>query len=318
MADDIEGIINSEDFDKIRRSAGVYSRNELNNYTQFGRFGSMDPYSCLEQTREYIFFTKPDLNLFKSGNPAYLNPEIENIPFFSEAMKRDVRVLKQLQITSNGNPSPFMNLLTNNVKSELELPAISTEIDNSAATVYGTSIAYPHSTIESDQNFDFSLEFEDSKYLEVYMLFRIWEEYRRKKDVISPPNDSYVINKILHDQVAVYKFIVGETGENIIHYSKLYGVFPKTVPRDIFGNLNSASGLKVNIDFHATFVEDMDPLILSDFNTLVQGFLPAGDDISLYDYDNNIVNGDWVTMPYIVYDSNNSLDPIHWYKLKWR
>lgn len=308
--------IDLSDIAKLRRAHGLYLRNEIDCYNKFFRFGYLGPQDVLTNTREYVFFTKPDLHLFQSGNPAYLNPEISNIPFFINAKDCYLEVLEHLQISTIGNKTPFMNLLFNNRKSSLELPRINTSIVETSATVYGTVIPYAHTSIEDDQGFDFSLEFEDTKEIEVYMLSRIVAEYNRRKDIITPPNDEYTIKKVLHDQFCGYKFLVGADGETIIYYAKLYGVLFKSSPRDSFGNLPEGGGLSHTIDFHAAFVEDMDPLILSDFNDLVSPFLPNTSDLEIYDDSISRVSGELATMPYIKYEKNHSA-PLRC-KLKWR
>ena len=57
------------------------------------------------------------------------------------------------------------------------------------------------------------------------------------------------MNKIIHDQFSIYKFIVDEDMETIIYWGKYYGVYPTSLPRDAFSNSNFQDGLTFSINF---------------------------------------------------------------------
>lgn len=310
--------IKLSDFDDLLKSSGYYTRSDIQLYNKFSRFGYLNPYTNLVRTREYIFFTKPDLHLFQQGNTASLNLELSNDPFFVDALNRYGDVMKQLQISNKENRSPFINLLSNTVRSRLDLPGISSVDSEGPSNIYGDDIPYRWSSEQSDNNHEFSLDFEDSKYLEVYMFFKIYDEYQRKKSkgIISPPDKSYIFNKILHDQFSAYKIIVGEDGESIIFFAKLWGVYPKKVPREAFSDLSDEDKIKFSVDFNATFVEDSNPVILSEFNIISKRY-NAGSNLPIYNTSKKMIDGSWASMPYITYDSNN-IDNKKVYKLKWR
>jgi hypothetical protein len=322
----------NDNLQKLIQSRGLYEYNDISCYTMFNRFGYLDPYTVLGRTREYIFITKPDLHLFDNGSPSQLNSEISNIPFFKEALLIWKNTMKQLQISNTENKGPFINLISNGVQNSLDLPTIDADTIETGSTYQGFSMEYRQASFESDFHPDFTLEFEDTKFLELYMLFRIYDEYERyKKDgYVSPPSMDYITRRELHDQMAVYKFIVDEDGESIVHYSKIWGVIPKNVPREIFGNLSDGGPIKFSISFKGTIVRDMDPTIITSFNKLVGVSSDyytqknPSDDILIYDKDNGIVNGSWVTTPYI-----NTYEVHNWgninkqgrfpkYKLRWR
>mgnify|MGYP000863227882 FL=1 len=313
--------ITSNDIINELRNAGIHPRVEINNYTKFSRFGVIDPHDAVTYAREYTFFTKPDLHLFKEGNSSVLNPQLSNIPFFKEMHERFNPILQQLQISTKGNPSPFINILTNRSNGGLDLPSLDTLEMETGANAYGELIKYRWMALDSTH--EFSMEFLDSKYLEIYLLAKTWEEYSRRKVTgeVSPPSDSYIINKILHDQVCAYKFIVGEDGETILYYAKLYGVYIKNVPRDIFSNFNYKEGyIPISLSFNADFIEDMDPSILVDFNYLTSSYASNNANIPLYNKSINMVDGRFVNMPYIQYvpKSESSISKYSYYKLKWR
>lgn len=308
----------NSDFAALRKAAGLYYHNEIEKYTKFSRFGCVDPWNPVLNTREYLFFTKPDLHLFNDSTGSQINYQIKNAPFFTDAFSRYIDVFKSLQISLQSSTTPFITLLSHHVNSNLELPSIVAEVSETSATVYGTSLQYQVPSITSDQDFDFSLEFKDNTELECYMLFKIWHEYRNNKDRISPPNSLYyVLNKILHDQISVYKFIVADDAKTIIYYAKLYGVFPKSVPRDSFGNLDAAGGLSYSVNFHAQFVDDMNPMILVDFNNLVDKYFKSNAEIPIYDSDHSCINGQWCNSAYVKFVQPQRSKIGH-YELVWR
>lgn len=307
------------------QSQGLYNRKDEGWYDKFCRFGFVDPYNTIGGTKEYIFITKPDLHLFQDKSPSVLNKELEGIPFFKEAIRRYPEVMKQLQISHTGNKSPFMNILSNAITSSMDLSSISSDTNESAANYQGFSVKYREESFESDMNHSFSLEITDSRYLECYMLFKIYDMYERvKKDGdVTPPSDKYIYNRILHDQSAIYKFIVDDDGETILFYAKGIGVFPKNVPREVFGNLSPNSELSFSIDYNCTLLRDMDPLILDDFNNLTKPYFGKNSNIPVWNEKYELVDGRWANIPYIdtsevINKTIPDISPIPRYKLKWR
>lgn len=318
----------------------IYTRSQIEWYTKFSRFGTLDAFNAVGKSREYLFFTKPDLHIVKPNN-SVLNDELSNQVFFNELRERYPNVIAQLQYHNGiGDKGPFMALLSNSVKNSLEIPTIEAATIDTAANIYGTSYNYRGWGYNSDEKISFSLEFEDTKYLEVYHLVKAYEEYERLKHLglVSPPNinndkentagksfNYYIQNKILHDQFSIYKFIVEDDGETIIHYSKLWGVFFKNVPRDVFSDMKTEGGLTLAVEFEAAFIEDMNPTILMDFNSLVAPYIKNTSSFPLYNTRTKMVDGRWAKMPLIskVVVKNDSTwnGPTtmnHTYKLKWR
>lgn len=308
---------------KSIQSAGIFDRRTFDWFNKFNRFGYLDPYTSLQNTREYIFFTKPDLHIFSASNAYTLNPELEDNAIFSDAMDRYKSILLQLQYSANNPRDAFVNILTNTVRSSLDLPSINTNDVNTSENIYGTFMSYRRSSLTSDDQHEFSLEFEDDKYLNLYMWFRLYDEYCKLKDLgmVTPPTKNYIINKILHDQMSVFKFIVGDDGETIIHWSKLWGVYPKNVPREAFSDLSGNTGnIRLSVSFKSQFVEDMNPSILAGLNTITldDGGVPSSSEIlPLYNRQLGMMETDWAGVPFVVRDTNvTNSNAI--YKLKWR
>lgn len=338
-------------FKYIMQAANLYDRSEIPWYTKFNRFGLLDPYNALRGSKEYLFFTKPDLHICEPGTNT-LNPELSNQPFFVELAARYPQVVEQLQKSVkpfSGSPNPFICLLSNSVKNKLDMPEISANVIDTGATIFNTSIDYRGTAFNAGEKFDFSLEFEDTKYLEIYMFFKAYEEYEQLKKIglVTPPNinnapkdkygynyNTYLQNKELHDQFAIYKVIVDEDYEDIIFYGLLQGVFPKTAPREAFSDIDASNGLRYNIQFEANFVDDSKPYILTEFNALIDEEMKLKtenikdeDWLPIYNELIGSTDGRWAVAPYIVKQTRDKTKPKAWlapntmnykYKLKWR
>lgn len=330
-----EKLYNMAGFDDLLHSNLIYNRQDLCWYEKFIRFGALDPYNNLSQSKEYIFFTKPDCHIF-TPNTTSLQPALQNSPFFIDMANRYPHVIQQLQRSAgtlggsdedNITRNPFMVLLSNSVKNTIDFSSLTaTEMDNSI-NMYGSSIPYRKDAWIGDENIEFSLEFEDSRFLEVYLLLKTYEEYERMKTIgaIYPPNidkaaeagvakhnfNQYIRNKELHDTFGIYRIIVGEDYETIIYWAYVCGAYFNSVPRDAFNDLKNGESLTFSADFKAFCAFDMDPQILINFNKLIlnsygenamsRRTLPiygkAG--TTLEQETSAAINGDWAKYPMI-------------------
>jgi len=312
--------ISSNDIKNIRLANGIYQRADLEWYDKFFRFGCLNPSDHLSGTREYIFWTRPDLNILKPNGE--LNTAIENDSFFKDCRKRYRKVIEQLQGSLTNKP--FVNLLSGMVKSSLEIPGYSCNDIDGPATSYGDQIRYRGSTLTSESDgYEVSLEFQDTKYLELYTFLKIYDTYENYKQMgVIGPDEKYTLNKQLHDQMCLYKVIVSEDFETIIFWAKGWGVYPKNVPVDVFSNMDTMTDtLRYSINFHVEWFDDMDPAILSELHCLGNdpSYTGDGNTIPLYDVDNKMVNGVMCDIPYIIYEDSKLNTPTGGnYKLKWR
>ena len=320
----------------IMNSAGVYDKKKMGWLTKFRRYPGADPFNAMTVTQEYLFFTKPDLHLMNQSTGKVAD-SLKTYPFFVDAVDRFRPICEQLQLSMSSkirftnNRHPFMPILSNTVTSTLELPDIEAENEQeTGANVYGTKITYRGNSYPSDQECSFSLEFEDTKYLEVYMLFKIYDEYCRYKnmgliDITNRSDDqrwlNYTINKVLHDQFSIYKIVVGEDGMTIIYWAKYTGVYPTGVPRSAMSDMTNSEGQKITVNFKAQFVRDMDPYILSEFNNIAlsSGFYDNRADLPLYSKTLGTIDGRWASVPYIHQLNNLSTEQkVGKYILGWK
>lgn len=287
----------------------IFPRDKMDYYNKFSRYGCINPYETEQVCREYLFFTKPDLNLFGDGMGINtfdyntdLQPYLAGIPFFSEANERNKDAIRQLQYSirdSYGDNNPFMYYLSNSVTSKLDLPSITSESRESTSNIMGTAIQYRGHSYKSDNGYDFTLSFTDTAYLDIYTILKVYDEYMRllKTGEIRPIR-KYILSRIISEQFSIYKFLIGEDGETILYYAKLTGCYFTDVPRSDMSDPGN-DGFKYSVSFHAQFVEDSNPMILEEFNRISPGGSRT-DFANTYDFDNNVVDNTWVRWPRII------------------
>ena len=309
----------------IYHSVNLFSRDEINTalYNKTFRFGLMNPYGSLSTTREYLFFTKPDLHILSTNENLavtdVLNPQLCSLPYWVDLYNSRKNTISALQLSYNRS-DPFNHLLQNQVISNLDIPGLSAEMIDTPVNMYGVGYQYRGSSEAADDNPEFSLEFRDTKFLDTYTYFKTYEEYETlKHHGIVSPSKYYIKNKILHDAFAIYKFLVDEDMETIVYYGKMYGVTPKSLPRDVFSSTNFDNGISYSIDFKAAFYEDMKPDILADFNKLSINLYKA-QKYQITPYNSVLDHAD--TRPakaaYVVKESSNISPTGYVYKLKWK
>lgn len=317
--------VNSEDsYSGLYHAAGIYKRNEIDYFSKRYRFGILNPYESLTNCREYLFFTKPDLNIYPRDNTngsvsKELNSYLQTKPYWRELASKNYEIIKLLQMSIDPGDK-FNHLLENMVQSNLDVPGVTAEMIETPNNMYGVGYTYRGSSEASDDSFDFSLEFKDTKYLPVYHFFKAYEDYETLKHHGQlEPWRQYIMDKILYDQYSIYKFIVDEDGETIIYYAKFFGVKSKSLPRDVFSNTNFDNGLSYSIDFNAAFFDDMKPYILTNFNEISRSFYQSRKyQVDIHNHVLDRPDNRAAKAAYIVSENSTLAPGGKVYKLKWR
>lgn len=307
------GYKNISGIETMLRQQGIYTDMMYDKYQRFKRFPIIDlSRDILRTTKEYIFITKPELNIYKDKKGTILNDQFKIIPMFADINKRYPMILRQLQLDLTLHESPFINLLSYTVQNTIDLPDTNSKEMYSAANIYGTKLAYRGNSYESDQDVSFTLEFRENNIAEVYTLLKLWDHYTNLKSqgIVSPPSKTYAEKRMSHDKVSAYK-IITTCNDDILFWAKWWGVYPDGAPRSSWSEVGN-DGLTHNVQFKADLVDDMDPQILEDFNEIVEPYkskCPYGESktwITKDDRQNNEVQ----IVPYIEKHGNS-------YKLKW-
>ena len=313
-------------YSSVYHSHNMFRRNEIDLFNKTYRFGVFNPWEAATETKEFLFFTKPDLNIYARdqdngqllGGPVLID-ELQPYAYWKDLIASKKRIINQLQLSANPIDN-FNHLLQNQVISNLEIPGLTAETIETPTNMYGVGFSYRGSSEASDDSFDFSLEFKDTKWLDVYYFFKTYEEYETlKHHGTIAPYRKYIENKVIHDQFSIYKFLVDEDMESIIYYSKFTGVMPKSLPRDVFSNAKFDNGISYSVDFRAAFFDDMKPEILNDFNYISAPYyttLPY--QIHVYNQVFGRVDGRPAQSAIVVKENSLYSPNKYVYKLKWR
>lgn len=272
------------DFTAYNTGTLLYSASELekNISDKFYRFGYYDPSNGWCPTREYFFISKPDLHLM-DGTQLY--SKIDN-PYFRELLDKYPEIICELQKSYQGDyghNSPFISILTNKARTNLDLPGFDIESMDTGLTAYNDNVMYMQSSLIQDDHHEFTIEFEEDVYVRVFRLIQAWDEYEKLKlqGGIYPPNRDYILKKILHDQSVAYKIVVDQNGENILFAAMAQGVYPLKVPADAFSDCSN--GIEtLSIPFHANWITVNKPQVLMNFKNTIKGF-DYGEKVKIFD-----------------------------------
>lgn len=268
------------DYDYLKDNLAVI-RNNMNivntNYKQtrddlfdkFNRFRTVFPDLQLSKSFSYVFFTRPDLNIYSAkGNGVYeLNSNFTDDPVYYYLDKNNKKLLMSLtkDFTADHDFLPFLS----NSAESFELSDEFLKTVEHGETFTGYKIQYGRHNIESNSAGTFSVAYTDDAEFSIYKLHKAWIDYIAKvyRGVVSP-RDEYIPKKILDYACSAYYFICGPDGETILFWSKYFGVFPTNTPASS-SSWSKGSMVKIpqfNINYSYAFKEDFSPLSLAEFN----------------------------------------------------
>ena len=292
------------------------SFNKTTNY--YNRFKTSGTNSQLQRGFAHVFFVRPSCNILKESGTKLVSA-LENHELFSYAFQSSKEILKEL-VSNNGSTHDFMLSLSNQVASF----SLSDEYINSdtyGRTFTGYKVAYGKNNIESKTSGEFSVRFNDNKYLSVYQIHKCWAEYINGvyRGEIAPTNSS-IMNKILDYVGSCYYFLTAEDGETIIFWSKYFGVFPTTIPSNQYswGEGNAIYNPEVEITYKYSFKEDFNPYTMLEFNYNSRIGVNGTNYIPIYDKELGHAGKKWVGTPFVELIESPESDRPYQYKLRFR
>ena len=279
----------------------VHGNNDIARAVKFNlynRFKSPDQNLSFSKMSTHIFFTRPDLNLLDCSNGIIYGPnsQIKNHSDTSLLYKTDPYIFRILTDSSRcGDKDNFNWVLSNQIKS---FDITDEELGESEVgkSWNGNSIVYGNS-YNGKSTKEISCYFNELQDLSVIKMIKLWIMYidNVSNGIWSPSynlngsgiknmydsasansfgtsiSDSYVYTKTLDYVSSIYVFKCGPNGDDILYWTKYYGVFPMNTGSSALswdGNTIGSESSRLNIRFRYSFKRDLSPISLVEFNEL--------------------------------------------------
>lgn len=282
----------------------------------YNRFKVATPDDTLTRTFAHVFFTRPDCNIcYTSGSDHLtLSDEVKNDPDYLREFKNNPGLLMQLS-QAVGLNHEFMMLPSNRVNS-FECKDRTIKSDTYGKTYRGNSISYGKSIDESTAASEVSISFTDDRDLHLFRMHQLWVEYI--SDVNKGrlrPMQNHLTNRCLDYACSAYYIVCAENGEDIIYWSKLYGVFPTNIPDSVmtWNKSQYITNPEISITYQYSFKKDWHAETIAEFN-----LNSSGDRIYLPSYNPYTMStgNTWVGAPFIEMVKDNLGRTV--YKLRFR
>lgn len=286
----------------IKESLNIPEESSVQLYERYSRYYNRFKVPTLDdvltRTFAHVFFTRPDCNIiFDVGSGKYqLAKQLEKYSRYTLEFKNNPETLLQLS-SKVGMDHDFMMLPSNRVTS-FECRDRTLTTDTYGKTKHGRSIAYGKKIDGNGAN-EVSISFTDDRNLHLFKMHEIWVDYISKVSRGTlRPLQGHLANKVLDYACSAYYIVCAENGEDIIYWSKLYGVFPTNIPDSIMTWTKSQyiTNPELSITYQYSFQKPWDPAVIAEFN-----LNSTGSKHYLETYNNQIMStgNTWVGAPYI-------------------
>lgn len=265
---------------------GNNSMARLIKYYMYNRYKSPDINLAFNKATTHVFFTRPDLNILSCNNGKVNGANSQTLHHSESSMiyQRYPELFKLLTDRVRcGDDNNFNMLLSNQVES-FDIPdeTINTVDIGKSWNEYAISYGDAYTGRAAG---DFSCTFRETSDLSILNLLKLWisyidnvgrgawsPSYNLNGDGVSTKiNDSHVYSRTLDYAASVYVFKCGPDGEDILYWSKYYGVFPtNTGSSSLSWNIGDSitDVPKPSIKFKYSFKRDMSPITLLEFNKI--------------------------------------------------
>lgn len=251
-------------------------------YYMYNRFHTPDINRAFSKTVTYVFFTRPDLNILEPSDQSYTAAkQCLNHSESALIWRRHPELFKLLVDRRRCNDENNFNMLLSNQVATFDFE------DEQLSTVKAGTSWDDHAITYGDLYTgrgpgEFRCNFNETQDLAVIQLLKLWITYidNVKRGAWSPSYSlyggnnssfvsSHVYSKTLDYAASVYVFKCGPDGEDILYWTKYYGVFPVNTGASAL-SWDSSSGLdappKLNITFAHSGKRDCSPISLIEFN----------------------------------------------------
>lgn len=294
---------------------GSFTSRYMMTLSKFDRFGSL----ILPPNHEvsgYTFITRPMINLQEASLktnrilPMLNTLDPSSIAFsircyldslFTNNYKNGYRTLAARCPFLN-HESPFITPLSNLMLTIDGFPDYSIDTETTDTGFYNEDHTIARGCDFGNRTYDLNLTFRDIQGGYVFALMFFWIMYiALVTRGITIPYPRFMQARKLDYTCSIYRFLLDPSRKYITKWAKCTGCFPVNMPIGAMFNIAEKehylhSTESVSVTFKVNHVEYMDPMILKDFNTIVERFCPDVDTRTSAPIDGNY---NFIGMPYI-------------------
>lgn len=245
----------------------IYTLPKINKlmHTQFNRFRIQYPDYERQRLIPYVFFTRPDLNLYVSGSTKHTeslkaNPQLDYLVASNPLTARSLT----LEYTSEHVLNP---LLCNRVAS-FDTSDDTLEVGESGETFTGYKLKIAKNTVKSTTGGSLNIKFPETYNLAITTMHQIWVGYENAVyRGLMEPQQKYITGKILDYACDIFYFLADSEGV-IRFWSQIFGALPTNVNKSVFsydeGSLVSFPSVSITYEYFRR--KDWEPDTIVDFN----------------------------------------------------
>lgn len=278
----------SESIRKISLAGGLNSIASADTMNLYGFNHRMMPWATTRNTdrQGFTFFTRPDLrlsydNLTKDRTFHLMNTkESESVWRWVRATlsPRRAKVLYPCPFVNNDNP--FIPILTNNLESISGWSDVVVDPYTSEAGYYNEQYAQADGFSKDYSVKQLTATFKNQIQDPINRLFYIWTRYSMMvhEGVMDPYLSNIVLN-IIDYNTRIYRFVMDSTGQYIQHVAATGAAFPLNSQLSSKFDFSrqlpySDANDTVSIQFTVMGMLYDDPILLMEFNNLVEAYCP--------------------------------------------
>lgn len=264
-------------------------------FTRFDRFHKRY-YTPNTVYSGYTFITRPRLSLTATNLQAdrYLQlfntTNNQTIQFairclldtvFSNIGSGNISKDKLLECPFFDPYNPFIPILTNTVQDISGFPSQDIATFTTEGGFFSEDQRFAMGSDRNNKSFDLNLSFTDVEGGLVMALFKLWLTYIdlvTTGEVLAYTDD--IVHRRLNYTVSIYRFLVDPTNRYIVNAAKCTGCFPTNRPVGAIYDVSRAeryveAAKNFTIQFSCNKFEENDPIILLEFNTLMNRYCPG-------------------------------------------
>jgi hypothetical protein len=252
-------------------------------FYMYNRFRTPDTNLAHNKSFTYVFFTRPDLNLLKKEGGITAKNHILNHTETAMLWRRNPELFKLLTDRSRCGDQDNFNMLLSNQCTSFDIQDETLTTNEAGKSWNEYEMAYGNMYTARSAG-EFPCNFTETATYDVTNLIKLWMTYidMVARGAWSPSydlteqnketpeiTDSYVFTKTLDYAASAYVFKCGPDGQDILYWSKYFGIFPINTGASALSwdeTTPVGSTPKLNIRFRYSFKRDLNPVSLIEFN----------------------------------------------------